>query len=193
MSDSIANIEERSWLAQHLRGDKQAFAKLIQAYRKPIFSYLLRSGLDRSSCDDLFQDIFFKVHKSAKTYQPSRPLSPWIFTIAVNTVRNHQRGQQLTTLPIDEVEELHDNNPSPENTAQSKETLLWLEKAMLALPDKEAQALHLASVQGLKIKDIAQILDQPINTIKTNIRRARISLIKSFKSHDKSLLQRSTL
>lgn len=191
MSDSIANLEERSWLAKHLRGDKQAFAKLIQAYRKPVYSYLLRSGFDRSSCDDLFQDIFFKIHKSAKTYQPSRPLSPWIFTIAVNTVRNHKRDQLPTALCIDEVEELLDSSPSPENSAQSKETLLWLEKAMLALPDREAQALHLASVQGLKIKDIAQILGQPINTIKTNIRRARISLIKSFNSNDKSLLQRS--
>jgi RNA polymerase sigma-70 factor (ECF subfamily) len=196
-SSSIIDLEERSWLAQHLKGDKGAFAKLMQAYRKPIYSYLVRCGLDKSTRDDLFQDIFFKIHKSAQQYDPANKLSPWLFTIAANTVKNHIRDQKpdhiQKSLDISEVHELHlvDSAPTPEKQNDSSHSIQWLQQALLELPKAQAQALNLAIIDGLKIKEVAAILKQPVSTVKTHIRRARQSLIASYRIKNKDLQTRS--
>ncbi len=185
--ESIKSLEQRHWLAQHLSGDKTAFAKLMQAYRKPVYSYLVRCGFDKNTRDDLFQDAFFKIHKSAQHYDSSLPLSPWLFTIVANIVKNHIRDQKPDhnhlSLCLSEVQELHltDSNPQPDEQVDSTHSIQWLKKALLKLPDSQAQALNLAIINGIKIKDVAIILDQPVNTVKTHIRRARQSLIQSYK------------
>jgi len=198
-TDSVTDIQERNWLAQHLGGDKQAFGKLMQAYRKPVYSYLVRSGFDKSVRDDLFQDIFFKIHKAANSYNKTNRLSPWIFTIAVNTVRNHLRDQKqkLTrnhlSLCIDETHELQlvDESPTPDKIVQSKHLMQWLQKAMSDLPPIQCEALNLTIIEGLKLSEAAKILDMPLSTIKTYVRRARQSLIQSYKTNDSQVSKRS--
>lgn len=198
-NDSNINLDaqERNWLAKHLAGDNQAFGKLMQAYRKPVYSYLVRCGLDKSNRDDLFQDIFFKIHKSAKSYNPANRLSPWIFTIAVNTVRNHIRDQKPKqkhlSLYSDEAVDLQlvDQGPTPETIAQSIQMLQWLQDAMLNLPKAQCDALNLMVIDGMKLKEVAQILDLPLSTIKTHIRRARQSLLQSYKTNNKDVSSRS--
>ncbi len=194
---STINLQERNWLTQHLNGDKQAFGKLMQAYRKPVYSYLVRSGLDKTTRDDLFQDIFFKIHKAANSYNKSNRLSPWIFTIAVNTIRNHIRDQKPIqnhlSLCGEESPELQlvDESPSPEKMTQSKQLMQWLQKAMAELPPKQCEALNLTIIEGMKLNDAAKILDVPLSTIKTYVRRARQSLIHSYKINDKHVSTRS--
>lgn len=198
-TDSITDLQERNWLAQHLDGDKQAFGKLMQAYRKPVYSYLVRSGLDKSTRDDLFQDIFFKIHKAANSYNKTNRLSPWVFTIAVNTVRNHIRDQRQKpaqnhlSLCIDETPELQlvDDSPTPDKITQSKHLIQWLQKAMDDLPPKQCEALNLTIIEGMKLSDAAIILDVPLSTIKTYVRRARQSLIQSYITNDRQMSKRS--
>lgn len=193
-SDNNSNTEERNWLAQHLAGDKQAFAHLMQAYRKPVYSYLVRSGLDKSTRDDLFQDIFFKIHKAAAKYKKSNRLSPWIFTIAINTVRNHIRDnkqqhnhlslytEEKTELQL--VGQLIDQSPTPENQVQSNHLIQWLQHEIQKLPQAQCDALNLTIIEGLKLSEVAKILKLPLSTIKTQVRRARQSLIQSYKTNN---------
>ncbi|MCU7960350.1 MAG: hypothetical protein KZQ58_10210 [gamma proteobacterium symbiont of Bathyaustriella thionipta] len=55
---NLVDLQERSWLQQHLAGNEQAFPQLVQAYRAPVFNYLVRCGVQSGHRDDLFQDIF---------------------------------------------------------------------------------------------------------------------------------------
>jgi RNA polymerase sigma-70 factor (ECF subfamily) len=196
-SDLKTDFQERQWLSKHLAGDKNAFAELMSAYRKPIYSYLVRSGLDKNVRDDLFQDIFFKIHKSASSYNPSVRLSPWIFTIAVNTVRNHIRDQKPTqnhlSLCLDEVTESHlvDESPSPEKIIQSKQIMQWLQQAMQHLPQAQSDALNLTIIEGMKLSETAEILNLPLSTIKTHVRRARQNLLTAYQKYDSAISYRS--
>ena len=88
---TVVDLEERAWLPRHCRGDRNAFEALLAAYRRPIYNYLVRTGVAAADRDDIFQNIFLKVHRAAQSYQSSRPLRPWLFTIAANTVRTHFR------------------------------------------------------------------------------------------------------
>ena len=179
-SPPVVDLEERTWLAAHLRGDGEAFGKLMHAYRKPVYSFLVRNGLDQANRDDVFQEIFLKIHKSADSYQSNRPLSPWIFTIAINTIRNFQRKVHPLSVDLKAAETIEDETPSPDSEAQLDETIDWLEQAVIQLPPAQAEAFTLSIIKGMKIKEVGEILGLPLSTIKTQLRRAKQNLLESF-------------
>lgn len=182
--DAVVNLDERHWLARHCRGDRDAFGELLRAYRAPVYGYLVRCGVPPASRDDVFQEIFVKIHLAAARYQPSRPLRPWLFTIVANTARNHLRDESrhraLGTLPA-HAEPRTDHGP--ETLAEIRETVAWLERALPGLPVAQREVLVLGSVGGLGLKDIAAVLDTPLNTVKTLMRRARMALAEALVEH----------
>jgi len=176
----VVDLEERNWLARHLRGDTQAFRLLLRAYQRPVYSYLLRCGLSKEERDDLFQEIFLKIHTGAGLYSPSRPLKPWIFTIAVNTVRNMLRKQARKDLSLSDGDiSVSDPLPLPENQLETEHTVEWLQTALAELPLSQRETLLLCAVDDLRQKDIADVQGIPLNTVKTNLRRARLTCAKA--------------
>jgi RNA polymerase sigma-70 factor, ECF subfamily len=175
----VVDLEERTWLARHRRGDTSAFPALMAAYRRPVYSYLVRSGVADADRDDVFQAIFLKIHAAAGSYDPARPLAPWLFTIVANSVRNHFRdlfGGFGTALADDDPPDPPDPNPDPERIASARQTLVWLEGALTALPLAQREVLLLVAIVGLRQQDVALALDLPLNTVKTHLRRARLAL-----------------
>lgn len=199
---AVVDLEERTWLARHCRGDERAFPALLEAFRRPVYSYLVRHGVAEADRDDLFQSIFLKIHSAAPSYDPARPLAPWLFTIAANTVRNHLREGHLRARYIDDeraggpaigltpaqtdaMPDMADPEPGPERIATARETVIWLEQALLKLAPAQRETLLLTTVAGLRQEDVAQVLGQPVNTIKTNLRRARLALTAALAERDK--------
>ena len=177
-NQEVVDITERNWLAAHVRGDKTAFAKLLSAYQRPVYSYLTRWGLDATTRDDVFQEIFLKVHRSAQQYEASRPLHPWIFTIVVNTVRNHARNAARRPAGTDGI--APDELPAygaPDRNAGTEQTAKRVEAAIQQLPEAHREALLLCSVQGYSLAEVADLLGRPVNTVKTHLRRARQALL----------------
>ena len=183
-TEAIVNLDERNWLTRHCRGDHEAYGELMEAYQAPVYGYLVRCGVPQASRDDVFQEIFVKIHLAAASYQPSRPLKPWLFTIAANSVRNHLRDEGRHRASGD----VHSGNePSggldPQAVAETQETVAWLEGALPALPLEQREVLLLGSVGGLRAKDIAAVLGIPLNTVKTLTRRARMGLASALAEH----------
>ncbi len=175
----VVDLEERTWLARHRRGDAGAFPALMAAYRRPVYSYLVRGGVAEADRDDVFQAIFLKIHAAAGSYDPARPLAPWLFTVVANSVRNHHRDRpraSSSTGSKDDPLDPPDPNPGPEHIASARETLAWLEGALTALPPAQREVLLLTAIVGLRQQDVAQALDLPLNTVKTHLRRARLAL-----------------
>ena len=174
----VVDLEERTWLTRHLRGDTSAFPALLEAYRRPVYSYLVRSGVDEADRDDVFQSIFLKIHIAANAYDPARPLAPWLFTIVANSVRNHLRDRPRPSdlRQNEEPPDAPDPNPGPEQITTVRETISWLEGALCHLPPVQREVLLLTTVVGLRQQDVAQSLSLPLNTVKTHLRRARLAL-----------------
>jgi RNA polymerase sigma-70 factor (ECF subfamily) len=182
--DTVVKLDERNWLVRHCRGDRDAFAELVNAYQAPVYGYLVRCGVRPANRDDVFQEIFVKIHLAAASYQPSRALRPWLFTIAANSVRNHLRDEGRRRVA---GEAQADSRPSadhgPQALTEIGETLAWLEHALPRLPFEQREVLLLGSVGGLRLQDIATLLEMPLNTVKTLRRRARASLAKALAEH----------
>lgn len=178
--DDAAAGEERGLLLRHLRGEPQAFADLVSRYRAPIYSYLLRCGVAEQDRDDLFQEIFIRIHRAAPSYQSERPLHPWLFTIVANTVRNHIRQKKVRDLVYGEppVNDPPDAAAGGEEQFRATQTRVWLEERIRELPHAQREALLLTCIQGLPQKQVASILGLRLNTLKTHLRRARLALVK---------------
>ncbi len=177
-------LDERQLLPRHSRGDHEAFPQLVAEYRAPVYSYLGRCGLPPEERDDLFQEIFLKIHRAAGSYRSDRPLHPWIFTVVANTVRNHFRGRRVRELlkgrgrdrGREGAWEAVDRAPDGERRAEARETAAWLQGQIHGLPSNQRQVLILACVEGLTLGKVSEVLEMPLNTVKSCLRRARLTL-----------------
>ena len=195
LQSGVIDLQERNWLPRYCRGDQQAFEQLLHAYRKLVFTFLYRYGIQARNRDDLFQDIFLKVHQSAHRYRPSEPLRPWLISIVLNTVRNFRRdrgrrkhfmshlkavtGDISTDKDISEISASNPLNEGPDEQLEQLTTVKWLEQRITTLPERQREVLVLSTMKGLRMKDISIILAMPEGTVKTHLRRARLALSES--------------
>ncbi len=182
----VVHLEELQWLPRHARGDADAFPALMDAYRAPVWNYLARCGVSLQLREDLFQDIFLKIHTSAASYRAAWPLRPWVFTIAANTLRNHVRDRQRHRqfFAPDELPDPPDPKPKADESAVIAETKAWVDKAIMQLPFSQREVLVLVTLESLPLKEVAAILKVSQNTVKTRLRRARLKLADMLAAHE---------
>ena len=175
-------VRDGNLIVRHRQGDETAFAELVAEYRAPVYSYLVRFGIASETRDDLFQDIFLKIHRAAGRYRTDRPLQPWLFTIVANTVRNHLRARRVRELvhaPAKPTQDPVSEEADGERVAAARQTLAWLEGQLDTLPISQREALQLCCVQEIPQIEVASILGVPVNTLKTRLRRGRLALARA--------------
>ena len=177
VSSPINAFDRGSLLVRHLQGDMDAFPEIVALYKSSVYSYLSRCGVERSFRDDLFQEIFLKIHRFAHSYQADKSFNPWLYTIVANTVRSYHRKTKINVITFEEKIGLREQNSS-HDLIENRETIEWLEQALQKLPMEQREALLLSTVGELEQSEVAQVLGVPVNTVKTYVRRARISLAK---------------
>lgn len=175
--DVVIHVQDRLLLQRHLRGDPQAFDLLLERLGGPVWALICRSGVRGPDREDLYQEVFVKVHRSAATYQPDRPLQPWVLAITINTVRSwHRQRQVRRLLHLAQPPERASRGPSSHQVVEARESARWLDERIADLPPAQREVLLLCSVEGLPQQDVADLLDVPVNTVKTHLRRARLRL-----------------
>jgi len=184
-------------LARHIAGEPRAFEEIVSHFGGSLYGYLARSGIERSQAEDLFQDTFMRVHMSARSYDSRYPFRVWFFTIAHNLVRSHFRKRKVRRImtgwfrrsggdahadpqPLDPA----DDSPGPEVKTQARARVRWLAAEMQHLPAGPRNALLLTHVEGFNQSEAAKILDVPLPTVKTWVRRGRLSLVAALEARD---------
>ena len=170
-------IDDGLLLRRHLDGDEHAFATLIARHGSLVFGLLGRCALSPEERDDVFQDVWLRVHRAAPSYEPTRPLRPWLATVAMNTARTFlRRGRTVEVVQPSPGEAVAARTTSPPQSAEGRELAGWLRREIDGLPEAERQAVHLCCVEGLSQADVAAVLGLPVNTVKTHLRRGRVAL-----------------
>jgi RNA polymerase sigma factor (sigma-70 family) len=180
-------------IAQHLAGDPLAFGELMDLLGPPLFGYLLRSGLPRPEAEDLYQETFLRLHRSARRYDATRSARVWAFAIARNLVRSHFRKRKVRRImtglwrrapgsdphagPL-EIEAV-DPAAGAEQIVGDRQQLARVSAALGDLPEGPRQALILCRLQGLSLEETAEVLGAPVATVKTWIRRGRLRLAEA--------------
>lgn len=176
--DQSARGDERRLILRHREGDPEAFAALVEEYRAPVYSYLARCGIDADDRDDVFQEIFIRIHRAAARYDTHRPVHPWIFTIVSNTARTYLRKRRVRQLVFAEGDgsEPADSRPDGARRTEARETVGLLEREIRKLSLMQREVVLLAGVEKLALREVGEVLGIPVNTVKTHLRRARLAL-----------------
>ncbi len=161
--------EEQDVIAQVRRGERAAFAVLVDAYAKPIFNLAFRMTGNRQDADDLAQETFLRAYRKLKRFDPEKKFFTWLYTIALNIIRNHLKSSRERTARIAEM----DHPPSdpvdpanPEGLCLDREKAQLLEICLQKLPSELKEAVVLRYYQDLSFDEIATITDVSVSAVK---------------------------
>jgi RNA polymerase sigma-70 factor (ECF subfamily) len=172
------------WVAETIRGESQAFGRLVEAYQRAAVGTAYRLLGNRDDAAEVAQEAFLRAYRSlSKLKEPSR-FGPWLLRIVSNLSLNVRRSRRYgSTVPLDEQrgDEGVAEGPAsrltstvgPERLAQGQELQEALDKALDTLPDKQRLALVLFTIEGWPQKEIADLLDCSLETVKWNVFQAR--------------------
>jgi RNA polymerase sigma-70 factor (ECF subfamily) len=172
-------------LLDYRAGDKPAFATLMQRYQRELYHFLVRFLGDRAAAEDVFQESFLQVHQSAGQFDPSRRFRPWLFTIAANKARDLIRSQaRRPTNPLQASINSSDDDSGefidlmeaasslPGEPMEREELQQQVQKTVMAMPEHLREILLLSYFHQFPYKQIGDILDIPLGTVKSRLHAA---------------------
>ena len=188
--DPLNNCTDEDLLARFRKGQAEAFGVLVGRYERELYGYLRRYLGDADLAEDVFQNTFLQLVVKIGQYEPGRPVRPWLYTIATNqaidALRRHGRHQALSLDRHREesangeahslMESLPSDAPGPSDHAEGLELNERVRASVDQLPEFLRQVLILAYYQGLKYREIADILGIPVGTVKSRLHAALVKL-----------------
>ncbi len=179
-----ANEEEIILRAQN--GDEEAFESLIVFYSPALFRVVVRMARDASEAEAIVQEAFWRTWRSLGRYRNDQPFFPYLVTIALNLLRDQWRKERWV-----ECEGLGSDfdlkaasAPDIETLVEEREVRNDLENAISQLPSPYRAVIELRYQNELDYEEIAQIMQSPINTIRTHLYRAKKLLQQGFEEKE---------
>ena len=160
-------------------GDSAQLALLFARYHVPLFRYLLHMTRNQAISEDLTQEVFFRVLKYARSYDPSLPFSVWLYGIARHAYVDLLRKQRPEVASAD-VSKTRSTEPMPEEVFSRKQEAMFLQEALQQLSEGKREVLVLSRFHNLRYEDIARILQCEVGTVKTRVYRALKELREKF-------------
>ena len=168
-----------SQLIRHAaEGDDRAFEHLFMRYNEAIL-HLFEQRLDNKDlANDLLQETFIKVYLHLADYSDSYTFGQWVYTIARNTLVDHLR-RRADDVSIDEkfIAPMA-TTPSPEESVIINQRTAHFEASLNEIPEDYRQIIEMRFLEEYSYEEIADKLGRPLNTIKTQIRRAKAAVCK---------------
>ena len=156
-------------VARVLKGERQAYALLIEEYKSPVYNLAYRMTGNSEDADDLTQETFIRAYQYLWRYDTRRKFFTWLYTLALNLIRTHLKKNKYNKSSEElSAHLLADKNPSPEtkliDTQEISVCLFRLEYESRAL-------LIMKFQQGLTFEEIAQITGKSLSAVKMSIYR----------------------
>lgn len=187
-SPSLSDSDEEL-LSRFLKGESEAFGLLLRRHERELFGYLRRYLSDNSLAEDVFQTTFLQVYQKASQFDVSRKVRPWLYAIATH--------QAIDLLRKVGKRNLYSLDQPPDSDSSSKgslaETIITNEKdpleglglqesrervqlALDQLPEHLKLVVILTYYQGLKNREVADIMNIPVGTVKSRLHTAMARL-----------------
>lgn len=188
---SESSLEDDKLVASAVKGDQEAFRKLVDKYQTPLYYHVVKMVKDREQVEDLIQEAFVKAFDNLKSYNTSYAFSTWLYRITTNHTIDYLRKKKLQTMSINEPVKTRDgemNVQLPDADAGADRSIIRKQRqkiirdAIHDLPEKYRQVIEMRHLEELSYQEISDALDLPLGTVKAHIFRAREMLYKELKS-----------
>lgn len=173
-----------------LKGNQDAYKRLMKKYYIPLFNLIYRLIHNKDEVEDLTQEAFVKAFQSLQYFNEEYAFSTWLYKIASNNTIDYIRKKKLETFSIDKPIaseendykfELPDTTYQPDKEIINRQKTALLTKAIGELPEKYRRVIVLRHVEEYDYAEIAKMLKLPIGTVKAHIFRARELLYKALR------------
>ncbi len=156
------SLDDRRRLRDREEG---ALAAFFDAYFDRLWGYVRRLVRDEHLAEDLTQEIFLHIHRALESYDPDRPLRPWVFTIATNKLRDHWRSKRHRDAQSEETIDYEDGTSAPASdqaTAQEELSELEMDARVRAavdeLPEGMRTTVLLRAYEGMSFEAIGEVV-----------------------------------
>lgn len=187
--NTATDTDVQQLVEQVIAGNREAFLELIERYERLVKHVVFRMVKDDRDREELCQDVFMKVYRYLDGFRFESKLSTWIARIARNTCLNHLEKKDLLLYadhapsPDDESPDMREamarvpsEDESPREETQAMEVRDFIHEEIQHLPEHYRTALTLYHLDGMSVKQIADVMDNPEGTVKSHLYRARKKL-----------------
>lgn len=170
---------------RYLEGQPYAFQMLLQRYGGRVYNFIVRRTGDRQQAEDLVQEVFLRIVRRADSFRGESKFSTWMYTIARNLcVDASRRSYHRRVVQLDQpahrgeedgptlIDQSADPGPTPDRRAEDLRFRDDLQKALDSLPAEQREVFVMREFEGLRFREIAEVVGAPENTIKSRMRYA---------------------
>jgi RNA polymerase sigma-70 factor (ECF subfamily) len=161
----------------------ESFEKIVDEYQRRLYGFALRMTGNREDAEEIVQDAFVRAFRALGKMTPEQRaelrLQPWLYTITLNVTRNRLRSKKPTSVALDALADpdallsgTGEGPEQPEAIIERGTDMALVEQALLQLPMHLRAAATLRFIEGRSHPEIAEILNQPIGTVKSHVHRA---------------------
>ncbi len=181
--------QDLEWMQRVKQGDRDAFGELVEAHQGRVIGTVVRMlGPETMDAEDIAQQVFLRVWKSAARYEPTAKFTTWLFTITRNLVFNESRRRKnrptsSLDAPVPGSDEdagprqfADDSAPSPEAALLEQEMREAIDAAIGELPEQQRMAVVLRRYEEMPYEEIARVLELTVPAVKSLLFRARTFL-----------------
>lgn len=172
-------MDDRSLIEAHFAGDEKAFEQLLEGYLSSVYNFVFQMARDRETTDDIVQESFIKAWKHLADFDREKSFKTWLFTIAKRTAYDHFKKKKALPFSVFDdgeggniFEEIEDEQMLPDEIIGREEAAADLDRALARLPEGSRAILLLAYREDLSLQEIAEVLGEPYNTVKSRHNRA---------------------
>lgn len=166
-----------------LEGETSRFRELVHRYTDPVYSLAFRMTGSPEEAEEAVQEVFARAYRKLESFDPDKRFFTWLYTIALNHLRSRgrsrRRQEEKKEISFDERADRvvgSSTAPSPEQWAMRKEASRLIQSALAALKEEYRTVFVLRHMEGMEVKEVAEMLGVPENTVKTKDRRAKMQM-----------------
>jgi RNA polymerase sigma-70 factor (ECF subfamily) len=167
--------EENQIVERVLKGEREAFAALVDAYKGAIFNLAFRMTNSYQDADDLSQEIFIRAYRNLRQFDLQKRFFTWIYTIGLNLIRNHlkKHGREMSrdAAARSSSEAGIDQGAQTERDIMQAQESRRLEICLQKLPADLREAVVLRFYQDLSFEEIATFSDASLSAVKMRVYR----------------------
>lgn len=169
--------KEAILIARIVKGDEKALEQLYHDYYSRLLRFITRTTGRADRVDEVINEVMYVVWQKANTYNHSCRPSTWIFGIAYNKARKSiQKSRFDQAESLDEMDSENSLFGRPDSGLKQLELQNWLESAFQVLSAEQRTVIELTYFQGMHYSEIAELMDCPVNTVRTRMHHARKKL-----------------
>ncbi len=164
---------------------EQGFQALVSKYSETLYWHIRRIVLVHEDADDILQETFIKAWQNLDSFRGDSKISTWLYKIATNESLGHiRKNKSKFDIELDNSESGVDNLLTSDSYFDGDEAVLKLQKAILTLPERQRMVFLLKYYDDMKYKEISQVLDLTVGSLKATYHHAVTKIEQYFKEND---------